>query len=159
MYGRGVEPPFTLSKTSKFRGSSTTVTVSQNWSLDTRFFLAFFALLCGISNFIFLAKVAFFPTTYYEAPAIPEGHCTAASASLMRVSVVRAMRHLLSSSMPEQAFGISRIVSTGIEIGFLLSASGMKIDEKGLRISNPCSAIARLIIALMVVKQRLTYAF
>ena len=34
----------------------------------------------------------------------------------------------------------------------------MKIDEKGLRISNPCSAIARLIMALIVANERLTDA-
>ncbi len=44
------------------------------------------------------------------------------------------------------------MVSTGIETRFRGCSSGINMEEKGLGMSRPCSAIARLMIALMVMK-------
>ena len=44
----------------------------------------------------------------------------------------------------------------GIKSLFLTSSSGIKIDATGQRLSSPCSAIAKLNMALLVLKLGLT---
>ena len=54
---------------------------------------------------------------------------------------------------------VSVLWSKGMETRFLLSSLGMEMAEGEVRMSNLCSAIARLKITLMALNMRRAYIF